>query len=297
MKSMRLPIFLPWIMAIMIAAPILTSGQTVRDKLWLWGHPAGSYNKEYGLPQLGLVSKITMWDAATLMNLPNFIAVSYNGAPSDDSARYYAGKMTGVKNLVWSFTGASAKTIISPDHRARANLCVALADAFPNIVGVQLDDYFAGGNNPRMTTEQLREARAILRNRPKPLDIYLTIYAHEVSTASLEQLQLMDVFELWAWNVSDIPNLDGTIATLQKRAPGKRVFLGVYMYDYAGGRPMPVSTIQSLSEKGLAWLKSGRIDGMIFCSSCVSDLKLDAVDWVKTWIPQAGSQNLPALAK
>src|SRR3954471_19483689 len=52
--------------------------ESVRDRLWLWGHYEGSHNEHYGLPAK---SRITPVEAAYYMSIPNVIFIRYEGKP------------------------------------------------------------------------------------------------------------------------------------------------------------------------------------------------------------------------
>ncbi len=53
--------------------------ETVRDRLWLWGHHAGAHNRQYGLKQ---DSTITPATAAKNMGIRNILMVRYGNAPA-----------------------------------------------------------------------------------------------------------------------------------------------------------------------------------------------------------------------
>ncbi|MEA4888580.1 MAG: hypothetical protein VB070_03845 [Clostridiaceae bacterium] len=40
-------------------------------------------------------------------------------------------------------------------------------------------------------------------------------------------------------------------------------------------------------------MKSGKIEGVIFCANCIADLGLDAVAWTRRWIKEVGGLTLP----
>ena len=151
----------------------------VRDRLWLWGHPAGSHNQQYGLVQ---PSHITPADAAAYMGLRNVLMVRY--------------------------------------------------------------------------------------------------------------LDLCDAVMMWTWRADNLAHLEAKFARIEASAVKKRKILGLYMYDYGTGRPMPVNLMARQCEMGLRWLKEGRIEGMIFLASCICDLGLDAVEWTRSWIAKVGDQKI-----
>ncbi|HOJ10432.1 MAG TPA: hypothetical protein PK733_07560 [Clostridiales bacterium] len=64
------------------------------------------------------------------------------------------------------------------------------------------------------------------------------------------------------------------------------------MWDYGGKNPMPIDLMQYQLDKYYEWLKSGEIDGIIFCSNCIADLGLEAVDITREWIKKVGGERL-----
>ena len=51
---------------------------------------------------------------------------------------------------------------------------------------------------------------------------------------------------------------------------------------------MPLELMQHQCLLGRRLLREGRIEGMIFLASCVCDLELDTVAWVRNWIDEVG---------
>ena len=114
--------------------------ETVRDRLWIWGHVEGSYDNSYGLPQN---SHMTPIQGAEYLGIPNIIMVRYGGKPQppfDD----YAAQYRNVKRLMWSFVGdaGSGTSQEEQDH------VLELARKMPNITGLFMDDFFHGDAQP-----------------------------------------------------------------------------------------------------------------------------------------------------
>lgn len=83
---------------------------TVKDKLWIWGHPAGSHNTSWGLPGH---SRMTPAEGAFYLGVPNMILVSYQDEkdpakmlPEVSSYDQYAISFRPLKSVVWSMVGA-----------------------------------------------------------------------------------------------------------------------------------------------------------------------------------------------
>src|SRR5438270_3965790 len=78
----------------------------VRDRLWLWGHDAGSHNASWGLPK---PSRITPVEAAFYLGVPNVIMVRYSGRPPLPLDQY-AVPFRPLRQVVWSVVGAGGQT-------------------------------------------------------------------------------------------------------------------------------------------------------------------------------------------
>ena len=70
---------------------------TVRDRLWIWGHLEGSYDNQYGLP---MNSRMTPLQGAEFLNIPNIIMVRYSNKP-EPPYNAYAAQYRHVKKLMW----------------------------------------------------------------------------------------------------------------------------------------------------------------------------------------------------
>jgi len=72
---------LAWLTIASLAAAQTAPGERVRDRLWIWGHPAGVYNGSYlaGWPKKSSIEPVA---AAQRMGVPNMIFVRYGGKPA-----------------------------------------------------------------------------------------------------------------------------------------------------------------------------------------------------------------------
>jgi hypothetical protein len=78
----------------------------------------------------------------------------------------------------------------------------------------------------------------------------------------------------------------------EQAAPKARKVLGCYMWDYGDEKPIPLPLMQKQCQLGLEWLRTGRIEGMIFLASCICDLNLEAVEWTRNWIREVGDAKV-----
>lgn len=262
--------------------------ETVRDRLWLWCHAAGSHNEGWGLPR---PSRITPVEAAHYMGLPNAIMVRYEGVPEPPYDQY-ALPFASLREAVWSVVGAAGAT-----EEAEREAVIELARERARFSGVIMDDFFVAGEDrasPALTVKELRRLREQLHpgGDGSPLDLWVVLYDHQLDAPVAEHLALCDVVTYWTWEAARLEKLPENFARAEKLAPKARKVLGCYMWDYGAKKPMPLSAMKMQCEQGLEWLRQGRIDGMIFLASCICDLELETVEWTRQWIAEAGAEKL-----
>lgn len=274
--------------------------QTVRDRLWIWGRPAGMYNQTH-FRKTGLQSTIEPVDGAQRMGIPNmiFICADHIKPPYDSYYRPF----DKLDRVYWSLVAASGVT--SAPLREAA---FSLAENHKNLTGFILDDFFheptpgngsdTGPTEPfraSLTPAQLRTLHE-RRVRGGKLPLMAVIYTGQVKPAARAHLTEVDQVSMWTWRYADLAGLEANFAILERLAPGKQLFLGCYMFDFSGNKPLPVRIMEQQVELGYQWLKSGRIAGMIFLSTGTVDVGLEAVDWTQNWIRAHGSDPLPSSA-
>jgi hypothetical protein len=261
-------------------------GSLVRDRLWLWGHDAGSHNDGWGLPG---PSRITPVAAASYLGIPNLIMVRYQGRPPLPLDQYALALRT-LRRVVWSAVGAHGQT----DEAERAHV-LDLAAYNSNVTGIILDDFF--GEKPGRVEESavlslagLRELRSRLSASGRRLHLWGVVYEHQLDHRLSPFLALFDFLSLWAWDATKVPAIKDSLRLLDTLAPSCKKILGCYMWNYGSKRPMPLDLVEEQCQTGLELLRQGRIEGIIFLASCICDLGLEAVEWMRGWIAKLGNQ-------
>ena len=273
------------------------SGETVRDRIWIWGHPAGVYNESF-LATMPKKSTIEPVAAADFMGVRNMIFVRYDGKPAPPFDTYYV-PFKKLDRVYWSLVGASGAT--SADEREQV---FRLAETHDNVAGFILDDFFHSNAtgpaaDPETEANNLTPFEASLtplelhalgqrQVRGQKLPIMAVVYTGQVSLRAKLHLAEVDQICLWTWRPVDLQDLEGNLTRLEKLVGDKPVFLGCYMYDFADHRPLPVDLMQRQTELGYKWLKEGRIEGMIFLATPNVDVDLEAVAWTRQWIARVG---------
>jgi hypothetical protein len=168
--------------------------ERIRDRLWIWGHPAGVYNDSYLAP-LGRKSTIEPVAAADWMGIRNMIFVRYGGKPRPPFETYYE-PFKKLDRVYWSLVGAGGAT--SEDERRHV---IRLAEQNENITGFILDDFFHA--RPRIW---------LAANHPK-FPVTLTVKPPEATTCQHVELVQTD------WRTGDYRSKN---VTVEVSADGQR---------------------------------------------------------------------------
>ena len=267
--------------------------RTIRDALWMWGQEAGSIHRHasnaWKLPGM---SRMTPAEGAYYLGLPNIMIVRMANEPAPPF-RQYALPLRRLKRIVWSIVGdASSK---DNDRQPDLEEVIRLGEDFPNLTGAIMDDFFR--KDPaapgRYTPEQVAGFRRQLRAAKRPLDLYITLYAHNFDLPIRAHLEAVDAITFWTWNAKDLNSLESNFLRLEEISPpGQRKLLGLYMWDFGASAPMPMDAMEHQCRLGLEWLKSGRVEGLIFLASCIADLELEAVEYARRLIDRVGEEPL-----
>lgn len=287
-------------MAGLFCGASLGAADTVGDRLWIWGRPAGIYNNTH-FRAMGFRSTVEPVDGAEQMGIANTIFIATDDLGSLDE--YYR-PFRRLSRVYWSLVAAGGGTSQSARESA-----FALAEKNENVVGFILDDFFhepsvgnaaypgpGGAMKAALTPEELR----VLRQRSVRgvhLPLMAVIYTGQVKSGARAHLAEVDQVSLWTWRPVDLAHLEANFAALEQLSPDKRLFLGCYMFDFHKNKPLPVSLMQKQVEIGHGWLVSGRIQGMIFLSTGTVGAGLEAVDWTRQWIRTHANQPLATAPK
>jgi hypothetical protein len=193
------------------------------------------------------------------------------------------------KRLTWSIVDG-ATNFTTEQKKAQA---LDLVPKTPNLVGLDLDDFFIGDAVPKteggeasahLSVEQVARLREELASRPRRLDLSMVIYSNQLHPAIKRHVDLMDYVYFWTWRARDLKNLEANFAAYRRIAPTKPTLLGIYMWDFGDKKEIPIEMMEHQCRLALPWLKEGAVDGLIFHCTPLVGMKLDAVEWSRAWI-------------
>lgn len=254
----------------------------MRDCLWVWGHCAGAHNDIYNLPGR---SVITPADAVRELGLHRLFHVRYGKQPVSPFAPIVSDLRE--FEVVWSLIGAGGRTNLEEREEI-----LELVNDYEHVTGLIFDDFWSGGPEENgkvvLSIEQFRE----LRTRCKK-DFWSVCYVSELFKPDIQPyLDGFDKHTLWTWDPYHLNTVQDKLERFRKMVPNKPRYMGVYLWDYGRCEPVPLPLLQKQCQAGLEWMKAGELQGMIFLASCLIDLPIDAVKWVKSWIKENGDEAL-----
>jgi len=270
---------------------------TVRDKLWLFASRAHDDDIWLGKShdqRFTRWSRITPAEGAAMLDIPNVIMVVSDGVPAPYSAEAY-GYMESfcrMQNVVWSVVGSASFRAGNEEQ-----FVCDLTDRYPNVSGVYADDFLGASHMPDKTDQQKRQIildiRQALDSAAKPLSMWLTLYTHYLEESDPALYGMFDSLVLWTWEYRDLDRLPQHFTLMEEKYPEQKKYLGIYLYDYPSGMPVPTEYMERQCEYGLSLLQEGRIAGMVFLTNCVMGVGLPSEYWLRNWIDSVKNIELP----
>ena len=253
-----------------------------KDNFWLWGHTAGAHEGMFGLQG---INRMEPKEGCDFLGIEKCLRVSFEKIgpmpPFDEEAE----KIKYLKEVVWSAIGADNR-----HHNDQSDIdeVLRMATIYPNVTGAVLDDFFSV-LPAKHSVESVRAMADKLHNFAKRrLDLWLVWYTFQLDIDISQYLDSFDVITLWTWEGIDLQNMDSNIRKFIEKTPDKRRLLGVYMWDFAEGKPLTMEQMKFQLERCYHWLKEGSVEGLVFCSNTILDIGLETVEYTRKWISEVG---------
>lgn len=278
------------------------------DKLWNWGHLAGSHNS-----MINLDCKMSPEAFAEEYGIKNTFMVSYGGNIQPPFAPY-ADKLTSLNEVVWSVLGDGSSPIPEAEL-GNTNDVIEVAKTFKNITGGVVDDFFSPVRLERFGPDILMKIKKALNDRG--LKFWCVLYAHQLDEkANLDDVEkyqplidkyddvncfddvinkYLDCFDgitFWIWKCEDIANINEYYEEVKKRAKGKELMLGVYLWDYSVCKLMDSELFEKQLEFCFDKIEKKEISGMIVCSNTIGDADLETNKILKRHIELYGNKEI-----
>ena len=264
-------------------------GDTVGDRLWMWGHHRDSFKalkgrkEQYNLPY---DTRIDMAAACKDMNIPGCFVVRWTNNPKKAELPEYMKQFADTKRIGFSITDSAVESF---DEKVR--LGFEYADKMPNLTTLIMDDFWSGAGKG-VDMAKIAGVREGTQARGMKMDIVLYSDANGVKSEFKEVLDLCDEVTFWFWNGKNVDTIESQVGKLRDLVGAEKpVLLGQYMWDFGGRKPMPGADMERQLAATSRLLSQRAIHGVIFHCTPLVDMNLDAVNVSRAWIKENGSRK------
>lgn len=258
----------------------------LREKFWLWGHPEGRYNHEYGNEK---ESRMTPMEACLYLGISNTFMVPV-GRKVD--RRQYNKSFKTLKGVGWEcYKAGENPEIVEP--------LIAEAADFENINCVVFDDFVREGKFRNIPVENLWKIHDRLQtNEIRPLDMWMVLYTFEFGLKPEQDADFMKYIEpfdgitMWTWKESDVHLIPEKFEILKRMAPGKKIMFGCYLYNFGEQCEATGEKVKWQLDWYLEKIRSGEADGVILHTNTMADLDYEAYDAACEWMELHGDEEI-----
>ncbi len=266
----------------------------LRDHFWLWGHPEGCYNDQYGNHQ---VSRMTPMEACLYLGVRNTFMIPMGERNRHKiNRRQYNKSFKTLRRVGWEFGGACKD----------ANGAITAADAFledakdfPNISCVVFDD-FKATNGESLPMDDFKKIHDRFRhNDVRGLETWMVLYTinfgkdEEADKKLVSYMECFDGIILWCWEEKDVPLIPEKFAWLQEKLPGKRFMFGCYLWNFGEEKEATGKAVKWQLDWYRERMYNGEAEGVVLHTNTMADLDLEAYDAAIEWMDEHGDEEFP----
>ena len=260
-------------------------GPTIRDRLWMWGHHAQMCHKSVKKGSVWPGPAVEQAEGCRLMGIPNNCVVRWGNRPAYPWGNYFE-QFKDMKRITFAITDGAAGTVWE-------KLDIALNElkpTTPNLTGCFLDDFFV-----EKSLNQKVEDLKIISDRVHAAGLRLSVVLYSDQDGFRPEfkpkLELCDETSLWFWKSSNIATMADNVRRCRDFiGPDKDLLLGLYMWDFTIGAPVPAERMERQLEYARRFLADRTVTGLIFHPTYAAALDVPAVNLSKRWIAEFGDR-------
>ena len=263
----------------------------LRDKFWLWGHPEGRYNTEYGNHK---ISRMTPMEGCLYLGVRNVFMVPVEWEVNE---RQYNKSFKTLNHVGWGYCFYSRKYF---GFRNVLDTILQQSHDFPNIDCVAFDDFKFRDRYKDHSMDELTAAVDRLHNGgARPLDCWMVLYTKEFGVDPKEDAEFqpyidqMDGVIMWNWRESEWPSIPEKFARFQKLTARKRRMIGIYLYNFGEQKEASAEAVLWQLNWARERLIAGDIEGIVLHTNTMADLDMEAYDAACAWMEAHGDEQIP----
>lgn len=261
----------------------------LRDCFWLWGHPEGRYNNEFGNNE---VSRMTPMEACLYLGINKTFMVPVGVKVN---RRQYNKSFTTLNEVAWEcYNAGNDPQVIEP--------LIKEAGDFKNITGVVFDDFQRQCNeqDEKVPVQNLWDIRERLhKNEVRPLNMWMVLYTHEFGLdaekdkAFQKYVDPFDGIIMWTWEEKDVPLIPEKYEIFKKMTTDKRRMFGCYLYNFGENKQATGAAVKWQLDWYREKILAGEAEGVVLHTNTMADLDYEAYDAACEWMEEHGDEIIP----
>ena len=263
----------------------------IRDKFWLWGHPEGRYNNEFGNNG---ISRMTPMEACAYLGIRNTFMVPVG---TDLNERQYNKSFKTLNNVGWGYCYYCGKYW---GFESVIDTIIENAREFPNNTCVAFDDFKLEGVYKDNLNEELVKTIDYLHNNDvRYLNCWMTLYTKEFgedekADADFQKyIDLMDGIVMWNWKESEYKAIPEKFEKFKEITSKVRRMCGCYLYNFGEHRQASPEAVKWQLDYYRELLLAGEIEGVVLHTNTMADLDYPAYDVACAWMEEHGDEVVP----
>ena len=267
----------------------------IRDRIYLYAAVPGAYHTPgYALPG---VNKMEPAEACRQLGLNKAVMdVTLRGPyyPFDPESE----KLSFLDELIWTVIPSGSV------HRNEEGCfdmeeIIRQIQRFPNVGGVFCDD-FGVRRRSICPPERIRHMKeCITASTPRKQEMWMVVYNYDLLGTDTPlvhpiwpYLPIVDVMSFWTWQSFHLKVLREHLDYLTGKIPGKKLNLGVYLWDFSQGKPLSDEFMQMQLDVVLERFRAGKLDSISLCSNCIMGIGLETEDTFRRWLDKYGDEEI-----
>lgn len=262
----------------------------LRDKFWLWGHPEGRYNSEWGNDK---ASRMTPMEGCIYLGVRNTFMVPVEW---EVNHRQYNKSFKTLHNVGWGYCFHSKK------YWGFENVIDKIIDnarEFPNNTCVAFDDFKFRQRYQTQLHDELRQTIGYLHNNEvRYMNCWMTLYTHEFGEDEKadkdfqQYIDLMDGIVMWNWYESRYKSIPEKFEIFKKLTENKRRMCGCYLYNFGENKQATGEAVKWQLDWYREKLLAGEIEGVVLHTNTMADLDYESYDIACKWMEEHGDEEI-----
>jgi len=259
---------------------------TVRDRLWMWGHGGVAFDAPRVTNNIPAGTVVEMNDACRDMGIPNVCVCRYAGLPKEEDCDAYLATFKDIRRIAFSVVDGADGT-----WRQKFELAKRLRKVHPKLGTVWLDDFFTPQSLSR--PEDIHAFRRELDREGLRLATVLYPDQEGVKPEFKGLLDLCDQISVWTWHSKNIPAMKDDLRKVRDLVgPEKAILMGVYMWDFADEHAIPDELMHQQLATAHDVMFGGEVSGLLFHPTSIVRRPVRAVEIARKWIAENGECEL-----